>query len=82
MGRRGKDTLKKSAHWEEKLSSYAVCNCFLQVRSQSIFPTDTIDDLAPDTTYCLKVQATLPLEFQEGLFSPIRCVKTTRKGTE
>ncbi|XP_065495196.1 interferon alpha/beta receptor 1 isoform X1 [Caloenas nicobarica] len=50
-----------------------------EVRSQSIFPTDTIDDLAPDTTYCLKVQATLPLDFQEGLFSPIRCVKTTRK---
>ncbi|XP_049691004.1 interferon alpha/beta receptor 1 isoform X1 [Accipiter gentilis] len=50
-----------------------------EFRSQSIFPTDTIDDLAPDTTYCLKVQATLPLEFQEGLFSPIHCVKTTHK---
>nr|XP_047927362.1 interferon alpha/beta receptor 1 [Anser cygnoides] len=50
-----------------------------EVRSQSIFPTDTISDLAPETTYCLKVQATLPLYSQEGLFSPIRCVKTTRK---
>ncbi|OPJ66463.1 interferon alpha/beta receptor 1 [Patagioenas fasciata monilis] len=50
-----------------------------EVRSQSIFPTDTIDDLAPDTTYCLKVQATLPSEYQEGLFSPIHCVKTTHK---
>uniref|UniRef100_A0A672TZF4 Interferon alpha and beta receptor subunit 1 n=1 Tax=Strigops habroptila TaxID=2489341 RepID=A0A672TZF4_STRHB len=50
-----------------------------ELRSQSIFPTDTIDDLAPDTTYCLKVQATLSLELQEGLFSPIRCIKTTRK---
>ncbi|XP_075626811.1 interferon alpha/beta receptor 1 isoform X1 [Balearica regulorum gibbericeps] len=50
-----------------------------EFRSQSIFPTDIIDDLAPETTYCLKVQATLPLDFQEGLFSPIRCVKTTRK---
>ncbi|NWH49608.1 INAR1 protein, partial [Fregata magnificens] len=50
-----------------------------EFRSQSIFPTDIIDDLAPDTTYCLKVQATLPLDAQEGLFSPIRCVKTTRK---
>ncbi|XP_062478211.1 interferon alpha/beta receptor 1 isoform X1 [Pezoporus occidentalis] len=50
-----------------------------EFRSQSIFPTDTIDDLAPDTTYCLKVQATLPLELQEGLFSPIHCIKTTRK---
>ncbi|NXE08148.1 INAR1 protein, partial [Lophotis ruficrista] len=50
-----------------------------EFRSQSIFPTDTIDNLAPDTTYCLKVQATLPLDLKEGLFSPIHCVKTTRK---
>ncbi|KFP46868.1 Interferon alpha/beta receptor 1, partial [Cathartes aura] len=50
-----------------------------EFRSKSIFPTDIIDDLAPDTTYCLKVQATLPLDLQEGLFSPIHCVKTTRK---
>ncbi|KFP17732.1 Interferon alpha/beta receptor 1, partial [Egretta garzetta] len=50
-----------------------------EFRSQTIFPIDVIDDLAPDTTYCLKVQATLPLDFQEGLFSPIRCVKTTHK---
>ncbi|NXT02650.1 INAR1 protein, partial [Jacana jacana] len=48
-------------------------------RNQSIFPTDVIDDLAPDTTYCLKVQATRPLESKEGFFSPIHCVKTTRK---
>ncbi|XP_010293820.1 PREDICTED: interferon alpha/beta receptor 1, partial [Phaethon lepturus] len=50
-----------------------------EFRSQSIFPTDVIDDLAPETTYCLKVQAVLPLDSQEGLFSPIHCVKTTRK---
>ncbi|KFU99663.1 Interferon alpha/beta receptor 1, partial [Tauraco erythrolophus] len=50
-----------------------------ELRSQSIFPIDVIDDLAPDTTYCLKVQATIPLDFQEGFFSPIHCVKTTRK---
>ncbi|NXT26913.1 INAR1 protein, partial [Syrrhaptes paradoxus] len=50
-----------------------------EFRSQSIFPTDVINDLAPDTMYCLKVQATLPLDWKEGLFSPIRCIKTTRK---
>ncbi|KFV51911.1 Interferon alpha/beta receptor 1, partial [Gavia stellata] len=50
-----------------------------EFRSETIFPTDIIDDLAPDTTYCLKVQATLPLYSLEGLFSPIRCVKTTHK---
>ncbi|XP_010114959.1 PREDICTED: interferon alpha/beta receptor 1-like, partial [Chlamydotis macqueenii] len=50
-----------------------------EFRNQNIFPTDTIDNLAPDTTYCLKVQATLPLDLKEGLFSPVHCVKTTRK---
>ncbi|NXJ02463.1 INAR1 protein, partial [Psophia crepitans] len=50
-----------------------------EFRSQIIFPTDIIDDLAPETVYCLKVQATLPLDSLEGLFSPIHCVKTTRK---
>ncbi|XP_010157283.1 PREDICTED: interferon alpha/beta receptor 1 [Eurypyga helias] len=50
-----------------------------EFRSLSIFPTHVIDDLAPDTTYCMKVQATLPLDFKEGLFSPVRCIKTTRK---
>ncbi|NWQ97744.1 INAR1 protein, partial [Burhinus bistriatus] len=50
-----------------------------EFRNQSIFPTDIIDDLAPDTTYCLKVQATYPSDSKEGLFSPIHCVKTTRK---
>ncbi|NXV18005.1 INAR1 protein, partial [Cepphus grylle] len=50
-----------------------------EFRNQSIFPTDFIDGLAPDTTYCLKVQATYPWEAKEGLFSPVHCVKTTRK---
>ncbi|XP_040401253.1 interferon alpha/beta receptor 1 [Cygnus olor] len=53
-----------------------------EVRSESIFPTDTINGLAPETTYCLKVQATLPFYSQEGLFSPIHCVKTTRKAND
>ncbi|NWV24403.1 INAR1 protein, partial [Origma solitaria] len=50
-----------------------------QPRSKNIFPVDTIDDLAPDTTFCFKVQANLPTEAKEGLFSPISCVKTTPK---
>ncbi|NXA49109.1 INAR1 protein, partial [Nothocercus julius] len=49
-----------------------------ELRKQNIFPTDTINDLAPETTYCLKVQAYRPLE-KEGLFGPIHCIKTTRK---
>ncbi|NWY60112.1 INAR1 protein, partial [Chionis minor] len=50
-----------------------------EFRYQHIFPNDIIDDLAPDTTYCLKVQATYPSDSKEGLFSPIYCIKTTRK---
>uniref|UniRef100_A0A8C5T3X2 Interferon alpha and beta receptor subunit 1 n=1 Tax=Malurus cyaneus samueli TaxID=2593467 RepID=A0A8C5T3X2_9PASS len=50
-----------------------------QLRSKNIFPVDTIDDLAPDTTYCFKVQANLPTEGKQGLFSPISCVRTTQK---
>ncbi|XP_053827536.1 interferon alpha/beta receptor 1 [Vidua macroura] len=50
-----------------------------QLQSKTIFPVDTIHDLAPDSTYCFKVQANLPREGKEGLFSPISCVKTTQK---
>ncbi|XP_015471552.1 interferon alpha/beta receptor 1 isoform X2 [Parus major] len=50
-----------------------------QLQSKTIFPVDTIDDLAPDSSYCFKVQANLPREGKQGLFSPISCVKTTQK---
>ncbi|NXQ64541.1 INAR1 protein, partial [Anthoscopus minutus] len=50
-----------------------------QLQSKTIFPMDTIDDLAPDSTYCFKVQANRPMEGKQGLFSPISCVKTTQK---
>ncbi|NWI58317.1 INAR1 protein, partial [Calyptomena viridis] len=50
-----------------------------QLRSKNILPMDTIDDLAPETTYCFKVQANLPTDSKEGLFSPIQCIKTTTK---
>ncbi|NXC92260.1 INAR1 protein, partial [Cercotrichas coryphoeus] len=50
-----------------------------QLQRKNIFPVDTIDDLAPNSTYCFKVQANLPLEGKQGWFSPISCVKTTQK---
>ncbi|OXB79751.1 UNVERIFIED_CONTAM: hypothetical protein H355_013736 [Colinus virginianus] len=50
-----------------------------EVRNQNILPIDVIDGLVPETTYCLKVQAAVPLDDQEGLFSPVHCIKTTRK---
>ncbi|NWW41804.1 INAR1 protein, partial [Panurus biarmicus] len=53
-----------------------------QLQSKNVFPVDTIEDLAPDSTYCFKVQANLPMEAKQGLFSPISCVKTTQKGTQ
>ncbi|NWI97567.1 INAR1 protein, partial [Pitta sordida] len=48
-----------------------------QLRSRTVFPVDTVDALAPETTYCFKVQANLPTEAKEGLFSPVRCATTT-----
>ncbi|XP_066033314.1 interferon alpha/beta receptor 1 [Chamaea fasciata] len=53
-----------------------------QLQRKNIFPVDTVDDLAPDSTYCFKVQANLPMEGKEGLFSPTSCVKTTQKVTD
>ncbi|XP_032607587.3 interferon alpha/beta receptor 1 [Taeniopygia guttata] len=50
-----------------------------QLQSKTIFPVDTVDDLAPDSTYCFKVQANLPSEGKQGLFSPVSCVKTSQK---
>ncbi|NXS85819.1 INAR1 protein, partial [Erpornis zantholeuca] len=50
-----------------------------QLQNKTIFPVDTIDDLAPDSTYCFKVQANLRLEAKRGLFSPTSCVQTTHK---
>ncbi|KAL9865783.1 interferon alpha/beta receptor 1 isoform 2-T2 [Geothlypis trichas] len=50
-----------------------------QLQSKKIFPVDTIDDLAPDSTYCFKVQANLPSQGKQGLFSPTSCVRTTQK---
>ncbi|NXH51552.1 INAR1 protein, partial [Rhabdornis inornatus] len=50
-----------------------------QLQNKIIFPVDTIDDLAANSTYCFKVQANLPMEGKQGLFSPISCVKTTQK---
>ncbi|NWW81821.1 INAR1 protein, partial [Climacteris rufus] len=50
-----------------------------QLQNKNVFPVDTIDDLAPGTTYCFKVQANLPTEAKQGLFSPISCVETTQK---
>jgi len=69
--------LKNQLIWKSSYL-YMLFTILLQVRS--ILPIDVINDLAPETTYCLKVQATVPLEDKEGLFSPIHCIKTTRKG--
>ncbi|XP_077637846.1 interferon alpha/beta receptor 1 [Lonchura striata] len=50
-----------------------------QLQSKTIFPVDTVDDLAPNSTYCFKVQANLPSDGKQGFFSPVSCVKTSQK---
>uniref|UniRef100_A0A674J9Y0 Interferon alpha and beta receptor subunit 1 n=1 Tax=Terrapene triunguis TaxID=2587831 RepID=A0A674J9Y0_9SAUR len=48
-------------------------------KSKTINRRDTIYDLAPKTTYCLKVQARIISERKVGSFSPVYCIKTTDK---
>ncbi|XP_072471150.1 interferon alpha/beta receptor 1 isoform X2 [Notamacropus eugenii] len=45
--------------------------------SHTVYPRDKINDLSPETTYCLKVQARLPLQKKSGSYSPILCINTT-----
>ncbi|NXQ26011.1 INAR1 protein, partial [Alaudala cheleensis] len=53
-----------------------------QLQSRNIFPVDTIEDLAPDSTYCFRVQANRPMEGKQGLFSPTSCVRTTQRAVK
>ncbi|NXU90292.1 INAR1 protein, partial [Xiphorhynchus elegans] len=53
-----------------------------QLWSKTVFPVDTIDGLSPDTSYCFQVQASLPAEAKEGLFSPVTCATTTHKAVK
>ncbi|XP_067421693.1 interferon alpha/beta receptor 1 [Emydura macquarii macquarii] len=48
-------------------------------KSKTINRRDIIYDLAPDTVYCLRVQAHITSERKVGSFSPVYCVKTTEK---
>ncbi|NXF73626.1 INAR1 protein, partial [Sclerurus mexicanus] len=60
--------------WEDSANS--------QLRSQTVFPIDTIGGLEAETPYCFRVQATLPTEAKQGLFSAVRCARTTRRVKE
>ncbi|NXG04409.1 INAR1 protein, partial [Sakesphorus luctuosus] len=51
-----------------------------QPRRLSVFPVDTIEGLSPNTTYCFRVWATLPVEGKEGQLSPPCCASTTHRG--
>ncbi|XP_074826677.1 interferon alpha/beta receptor 1 isoform X1 [Natator depressus] len=46
-------------------------------KSKTIHRRETIYDLKPETTYCLKVQARITSERKVGSFSPVYCIKTT-----
>lgn len=54
------------------------CNGLLQPKNRAIYPRDIIDDLEPETAYCMKVQARLISEAKRGYFSPEQCINTTR----
>ncbi|XP_075767094.1 interferon alpha/beta receptor 1 [Pelodiscus sinensis] len=48
-------------------------------KSRTLERRNKIYDLAPRTTYCLKVQARITSERKVGSFSPVYCIKTTDK---
>ncbi|XP_043853638.1 interferon alpha/beta receptor 1 isoform X2 [Dromiciops gliroides] len=43
----------------------------------TVYHRDTIYDLSPETTYCLKVQARLRKQKKIGSYSPVLCINTT-----
>ncbi|XP_016288646.1 interferon alpha/beta receptor 1 [Monodelphis domestica] len=43
----------------------------------TVYSRDKINDLTPETTYCLKVQARLPILRKNGSYSPVFCINTT-----
>ncbi|XP_014642303.1 PREDICTED: interferon alpha/beta receptor 1 [Ceratotherium simum simum] len=46
-------------------------------RTETVYPTDKIYKLSPETTYCLKVKARLRMQRKVGLYSPVYCINTT-----
>ncbi|XP_051689577.2 interferon alpha/beta receptor 1 isoform X1 [Oryctolagus cuniculus] len=46
-------------------------------RTETVYPRDMIYKLSPETTYCLKVRAELPLQKKVGVYSAVHCVNTT-----
>lgn len=43
----------------------------------TVYSGEKINDLLPETTYCLKVQARLPIQKKSGSYSPTLCINTT-----
>ncbi|XP_027731280.1 interferon alpha/beta receptor 1 [Vombatus ursinus] len=72
-----------SSMWATHISSFTY-SLIIWKNSSSVEGTrytvhsgDKINDLSPETTYCLKVQARLPIQKKSGSYSPILCINTT-----
>uniref|UniRef100_H0XCF1 Interferon alpha/beta receptor 1 n=1 Tax=Otolemur garnettii TaxID=30611 RepID=H0XCF1_OTOGA len=46
-------------------------------RTKNVYPRDTIYELSPETTYCLKVKAEILVLRKVGVYSPVYCINTT-----
>uniref|UniRef100_A0A2K5E0B3 Interferon alpha/beta receptor 1 n=1 Tax=Aotus nancymaae TaxID=37293 RepID=A0A2K5E0B3_AOTNA len=44
---------------------------------ENIYSIHKIYKLSPETTYCLKVKAALPMAWKVGIYGPVYCIKTT-----
>ncbi|XP_074156836.1 interferon alpha/beta receptor 1 isoform X2 [Sminthopsis crassicaudata] len=71
--------------WATDISNFT-CSLIILKNSSSVekirhnvFSRDKINNLSPETTYCLKVQARLPILKKNGSYNPIFCLNITAK---
>ncbi|XP_068931025.1 interferon alpha/beta receptor 1 isoform X2 [Petaurus breviceps papuanus] len=73
----------KSNMWATHISSFIYSliiwknSSSVEETSHTVYSGDKINNLSPETTYCLKVQAILPIQKKSGSYSPILCINTT-----
>ncbi|XP_036601885.1 interferon alpha/beta receptor 1 [Trichosurus vulpecula] len=75
--------ITNSSMWATHISSFTYSliiwknSSHVEETRHTVYSRDKINDLSPETTYCLKVQAKLPIQKKNGPYSPILCINTT-----
>ncbi|XP_006886853.1 PREDICTED: interferon alpha/beta receptor 1 [Elephantulus edwardii] len=72
-----------SLMWDQERTSFTYSlviwknSSSLDERTEDVYPRGKIYKLLPETTYCLKVRASLRLQRKVGIYSPVYCINTT-----